>query len=316
MTQPSPQRDRPSALIAVCALVSAVAICAALLLPGYLRDAPRRDADSILRSFLDDAVAGGDWRSTASELMQSVVPIGSPLRGENSTADALRLTVTYDAGDLEFSGDSAADSDVATAMVTLHYSYRILGERGSAAIPQKVWLTRPFYYDDDEPQRADADRRPSAVGPWRVTGITLPTANDLGESARGDYQLTSDARGAGDDVYCYSPAKALSQLADSARINGELASSCFLGAPDGSDVIDDDVDVSELIDVFPSVDDADPASMPAELIRVEADALRSMRAPFSQYVIDDAFVVTFAAAKTDDGMSTRVVRIQHLKEGQ
>jgi len=316
MTQPSPQRDRPIALIVTCALVSAFAICAALLLPGYLRDAPRRDADGILRSFLDEAVSGGDWRDAASDLMQTVVPIGSPMRGEDSTADALRLTVTYEAGELNFAGDSVAGSDVATAMVTLHYRYRVLGERGSAAIPQKVWLTRPFYYGDDVPQRADADRQPSAVGPWRVTGITLPSANDLGESARGEYQLTSDARGAGDDVYCYSPAKALAQLADSARINGTLASSCFLGAPDGSDVIDDDVDVAALIDEFPSIDDADPASIPPELIRVEADALRTMRAPFSQYVIDDAFVVTFAAAKTEDGMATRVVRIQRVKEGK
>ena len=310
MTEPSPTPARPVTLLIVCALIAALAIAAALLFPGWLRDQPRREADATLRSFLDAAVTGDEWRDQASELLRDVVPVGAPLRGEEHTADALQLSIDYAVDSLIFSGETPATSDTAQATVSLRYEFATGGERGDATITQTIWLTRPFYFDDDEPRRADPDRRPSAVGPWRVTGITLPTT----DTTAGTYGLRSDGRGPADDVHCYSPVKALAQLSDAARVDGTLTSSCYLGTDDGSDVIADGVDRAALIAAFPAVDDGDPASIPPELVRVERDALRAMRAPLTQYLVDERFVLTFAAVRTDeDQLATRLIRVDNVK---
>lgn len=301
-----------TALLVVCLLVAGLAIAAAALLPSYLRDGARREAEATLHDFLDQATQGdARWRDLASPMLHGVVPTGAPVIGEGQTADALRLTASYTAGDLSFDGSVLERSDTASALVTIRYRYRILGERGTASIPQRVWLTRPFYYDSAVPRRADANKTPSAVGPWRVTGITLPAAGDRGARAASD--LTSDPRGPADDFACESAASALEEISDEARIDATLASSCFLGAEDGADVLPEGLDRDALVAAFPAIDDADPASMPVELTRVEGDAIRALRAPFTQYIVADRYVLTFAAASTeDDETATRLVRIEDL----
>ena len=302
-------------VLILCALLAGGAVFAAMVLPGFARDGVRRDAETTLRAFLDGTVAGGDdWQDDAGPLLQSVSSEGAPLIGEERTADALELSARYEVGDLSFNRSVLADSDTASAPVVVRYGYRVLGEKGSASIPQTVWMTRPFYYGDDVPQRADPKRTPTAVGPWRVVGITLPSGGSVeGSAPRSTFELSSDARSA-DDTACHSPAKALTQLADRARIDGVLTSSCFAGAEDGSDVVAAGVDTTELIAAFPAIDESDPASMPPELTRVEADLFRSMRAPFTQYLVEDTYVLTFAAVRTDDDEdATRLVRIEQIE---
>lgn len=297
-------------LLIVCVLVASAAVTAAALLPGYLRDGPRRDAESTLRAFLDDATAlDADWQDTASTQLQALVPRGAPLLGEPTTADALKLSARYEIGELSFSRDDLRHSDVASTLVVVHYRYSVLGETGSASVTQKVWLTRPFYYGDDEPQQADATASPSAVGPWRVAGFSVPSSED-GRSAASKFDLTSDERTA-DTLACYSPVSALVQVADRARIDGVLASSCFLGADDGADLLGDGVDTAALLDAFPAITDADPASLPPELLRLDADIMHAMRAPFTQFLIADRYVVTFAAVSTGpDQNAVRLISIQ------
>ncbi|QMU96797.1 hypothetical protein FVO59_05850 [Microbacterium esteraromaticum] len=301
-----------TALLIVCVVVAGLAVATAALLPGHLRDGARRDAEAALRAFLDDATQGDpDWRDLASPMLHGVAPIGAPVVGEEQTADALQLTASYTTGDLRFAGRTLESSDTASAMVTIRYRYRILGERGTASIPQRVWLTRPFYYDSAVPQRADAKKTPSAVGPWRVTGITLPAADERGARAASD--LVSDARNPADDFACETPARALAEISDEARIDATLTSSCFLGADDGADVLAEGIDREALIAAFPAIDDTDPATMPPELMRVEGDAMHALRAPFTQYLVADRYVLTFAAVGTeDDESATRLVRIEDL----
>lgn len=303
-----------TALLVVCLVVAGLAVTAAALLPGYLRDGARREAEATLHTFLDAATQGeSDWRDAASPMLAEALPVGAPVIGDEQTADALHLTASYTAGDLTFDGATLERSDTASAIVTIRYRHRIGGERGTASIAQRVWLTRPFYYGSAVPQQADAKKAPTAVGPWRVTGITLPAAGD--RTARAASSLASDPRGSADDFACETPASALAQLADAARIDATLTSSCFFGPDDGADVLADGVDPDALVAQFPAVDAADPSSMPAELTRVEGDAMRGMRPPFTQYLVADRYVVTFAAVATDDDeTATRLVRIEDRGE--
>lgn len=318
MTAPPSHRPRTwtastIVVLIVCVLVASAAVTAAALLPGYLRDGPRREAESTLRAFLDDATASdADWQDTASMQLRALVPIGAPLLGERTTADALKLSARYEIGELSFSSDDLRHSDVASAVVTVHYRYTILGETGRASVTQKAWLTRPFYYGDDQPQQADATRSPSAVGPWRVAGLSVP-ASEGGKAPASEFDLTSDERAA-DTLACYAPVSALVQVADNARIDGVLASSCFLGKDDGSDVLADGVDTDALLAAFPAITDGDPASLPPELVRVDADIMHAMRPPFTQYLIGDRYVVTFAAVSSGPGRdAVRLVRIQDVE---
>ena len=316
-------------MLIVCALVASAAVTAAVLLPGYLRDSPRRDAASTLRAFLDDATApqddrqyadrqNADWQDAASTQLQALVPAGTPLLGERTTADALKLSARYEMGELTFSHDDLRDSDVASAVVVLHYRYTIRGETGTASVTQKAWLTRPFYYGDDEPRQADAKASPSAVGSWRVAGFSIPSSSDLdGRSAASELGLTSDERTA-DTLACYAPVSALVEVADNARIDGVLASSCFLGADDGSDVLGAGVDTTALLEAFPAIADGDPASLPPELLQLDADIMHAMRPPFTQFLIGGRYVVTFAAVTTGPGQdAVRLVSLQDAEvEGE
>lgn len=299
-------------LLIVCVVVAGLAIAAAALLPDHVRDGARREADATLRAFLDEATQGDPaWRDAASPMLHGIPPVATPVIGETRTADALQLTASYTVGDLSFDGSTIERSDTASAVVTLRYRYRILGKSGTASIPQKIWLTRPFYHGSAEPQRADEAKTPTAVGPWRVAGITLPEASD--RRARTVTELSSDARNPADDFACETPASALEQIADLARIDAELGSSCFLGAEDGSDVLAEGLDRDALVAAFPAVDASDPASMPAELTRTEGDAMRALRTPFAQYIVADRYVLTFAAVQTEnDETATRVVRIEDV----
>lgn len=314
MTLSRPPRPRTwtrgtTVLLILCALVASVAVAAAVLLPGYVRDGVRRDAESTLRSFLDDATTiDADWRDAASPLLQTAVPVGAPLTGEQATADALKLSARYRIGELSFEGRSLERSDTASVLVTITYHYTILGERGSASVSQLVWLTRPFYYGDDRPQQVRARAAPTAVGPWRVTGITAPTGKGTARSTLG---LRSDGRD-DDGLACYSAANALEQIADHARIDGRLQSSCFLGADDGADVLSDGVDQEALLEAFPAIDRTDAGSMPPELTRVVTAGDGSAGAPFTEFLIADRYVVTLAAVTT--GADRRAVRIVSIRE--
>ncbi|MGB3376921.1 MAG: hypothetical protein WBA87_17500 [Microbacterium sp.] len=318
MTAPAAHRPRTwtastLVLLIVCALVASVAVTVAVLLPGYVRDGARREAASTLRAFLDDATTlNADWQDAAGPQLQALVPLGAPLLGERTTADALKLSARYEVGELTFSHDDLSRSDVASAIVVVHYRYAILGKTGTASVTQKAWLTRPFYYGDDEPQQADATTSPSAVGPWRVAGLSIPTSED-GRASESEFDLASEGRTA-DTLACYAPVSALVQVADNARIDGVLASSCFLGRDDGSDVLGEGVDTDALLEAFPAITDGDPASLPPELLQLDADIMHAMRPPFTQFLIGGRYVLTFAAVTT--GATHDAVRLVSIQDSE
>lgn len=307
-------------LIAACAVVCAAAIGAAIVLPQGARAEIRNDADATLRAFLDDAAArDDDWRELTSPLLTSVVPVGAPLAGDSPAAEALDLQTSYEVLSLRLDSRAPEYADTAAAIVEVTYSYELFGKEQTASIPQKIWLTRAFYYGDGIPTVADRGKTASAVGPWRVAGITVPQADDMPEDApvESSTSLKTERRDA-DGVHCFSPLSALVQLADAARVDGQLASGCFAGADDGADVVGDDVVLEDLLVVFPAIDETDPLSIPPELMRVSDDSYHGLRAPFTQFLLgegDDAFTITVATASSDGSAeAARIVGIHPAGE--
>lgn len=312
---PAPRSRGTAAVIALCTVVAAAAVAASIVLPQWARDGIRSDADATLRTFLDATTSfDADWREEASPLLTSVVPVGGPLAGDLPSAEALDLEVDYEVLSLSLDSTAPEYADTASAIVELRYSYELLGEIETASVPQKIWLTRPFYYGDDTPTVADRQKTASAVGPWRVTGITMPLVDDMPEGARLSTTgtLTTDTRDA-DGVRCFSPVSALAELADAARIDGTLESACLVGAADGGDVVGADVASDALLAAFPAIDETDPLSIPDELMRLDDDGPQGFRSPFSQFVVaggDGSFVITVATATTDDDRDTaRIIGI-------
>ncbi|MDT0157771.1 hypothetical protein Q9R19_09055 [Microbacterium sp. ARD32] len=320
MTLPRPARSGTwtrgtIVLLIVCAVLACAAIATAALLPGHVRDGVRRDAEATARAFLDGATAiDASWRDAAGPMLQGMVPLGAPLAGERGTARALRLTVEYDLGELTFDAESLERSDTASAIATITYRYTMQGAEGTASIAQKLWLTRPFYYGDGTPQQARPGRQaPSRVGPWRVAGLTVPDAEDDAPSTS-RLSLRSEPRDA-DGLACYTAASALEELADHARIDGRLASSCFPDGADAADVVDPQVDTADLLAVLPAIDRTDPASLPPELTRLDTNAFGSLRAPFTEFLIAERYVVVLAAASTGEGrQAVRLVGIREAVE--
>lgn len=314
---PAPRR-RPggtAAIVTACVIVSALAVGASIVLPQWARAEIKNEADATLRAFLDAAITSDDaWRASASPLLTAAVPVGAPIAGEKTAAEALDLHADYTVLSLRLDASTPEYADTAQAVVEISYSYQLLGEEYTATMPQNIWLTRPFYYGDETPQQADRTRSATAVGPWAVAGISRPSADDMpgNETPTSTISLTSDPRSA-DGVQCFSPLSALVQLGDEARIDGVIASRCFAGSQDGADVVGAGVVPSELSAAFPAIDETDPLSIPPELLRLDEDTYHGLRAPFTQYLVgegDRAFTVTIATANTDEGeQAVRIVGI-------
>lgn len=221
------------------------------------------EAAAVAKQFISSATAADDdsWREVSSNRMRATTLDRSPLRLDESTMQSLEVDLTSEVGELQFvrSADvnelvDEQDADTAFITIDLSYDYRTFGRDFSAAIPQQLWLTRPFYYGDDIADRADPDRTPTAIGPWRATALSSPQHSEANPGfgmtpARTNLQTTE--RGGGNT--CSSVGGVFAQLSDSARTTGELRSDCWL-REDGSSVIGEDVDLAQLAAELPLFD--------------------------------------------------------------
>ena len=284
------------------------------------------EAAAVAEEFIASATAADDdaWREVSSNRLRSTSLDRSPLRLDEVTMAALDAEMSAESGELRFVRSAQADAlvdesqaDTAFLTVDLEYSITTFGRDFTFAIPQQVWLTRPFYYGDDVADRADADRAPTAIGPWRVTAISSPqhsAANPgMGQTpARTDLATTERSGGS----ECTSVGGVFTQLSDSARTGGELRSGCWL-RDDGSSVIGDDVDLALLAAEFPLFDTSHvPESSFKLRSPMEGNPL------LAQYPIstsDGEYIITLGAASVGGAMVTfddyylRILSIQ--KEG-
>ena len=221
------------------------------------------EAADVAEQFIASATAANDdaWRDVSSNRMRTTTLDRSPLRLDESTMQSLEVDLKSEVGEIQFvrSADvdelvDEQDADTAFVTIDLTYDYRTFGHDFSAAIPQQLWLTRPFYYGDDVADRADPDRTPTAIGPWRATALSSPQHSAANPGFGMTPALTSlktTERGGGRT--CSSVGGVFAQLSDSARTSGELRSDCWL-REDGSSVIGEDVDLALLAAEFPLFD--------------------------------------------------------------
>lgn len=266
---------------------------------------------SLSDEFIASATTANDdtWRELSSNRLRNSTLDRSPLRLDEATMTALDVEVSATPGAPTFVQSSDLDklvdeehADSASVMIDLKYSYTTFDHDFTFAVPQQLWLTRPFYYGDDTPDRADSDRTPSAIGPWRVTALSSPqfsAANPgIGRALAGTTLQTTE-RGGGST--CSSVGGVFAQLSDSARTTGELRSDCWL-REDGSSVIGENVDLALLATEFPLFD---ASHVP--------DAALKIRTPMegnpllAQYPIstsDGEYMITLGAASVGGSMVT------------
>lgn len=269
------------------------------------------DAVKVAEKFVASASTAEDdaWRDLSSNRMRNSTLDRSPLRLDEATMQALDVTMSASAGEPRFVRSAQVDetvdeqqADTAFVMIDLKYSYTTFGSDFTFAIPQQLWLTRPFYYGNDTPDRADADRTPTAIGPWRATALSSPQASGanpgMGQTPAKTTLKTTE-RGGG--TTCSSVGGVFAQLSNAARTNGELKSDCWL-REDGSSVIGDDVNLDLLAKEFPLFDASHvPESSFKLRTPLEGNPL------LAQYPIstsDGDYIVTLGAASVGGAMIT------------
>ena len=218
------------------------------------------EAAEVAEAFVESAAGDSDaWRDLSSARLINTYQNESPLRLDAETTEALDMQLEYDTGELQFTTsldpNSAADegdADSAYMIIDLRYHWKAWEYEFTHSVQQQIWLTRPFYYGDDIPDRADPQRQPTAVGPWRVTMLSYPQFSEMdpnlgASSARTDLKTTDRTPGF---PSCESVGSLFEQLSDGARTSGKMRSTCWL-KEDGSSIIGDDVDPNELAAALP-----------------------------------------------------------------
>ena len=328
---PAPKRPKGERIwnlqtLLVLLVCVALLIAAPIVLFSARSDAHREPAQQVLDSFVSAAAKSDDsWRKYASPRLSEKIEVGAPIGGEAATAEKLGLRVEYELGELTFEGPSersgADEYDVASAPVTLTYTFQAYGEQHIGTAEQTVWLTRPFYYGSEEPQRSDRRKTPTGVGPWRVTNLTLPYAGPNGEDDRSRSFFTSDLSEEYDKEVdgniCYSPISALEDLSENIRIDGEVVTSCV--PIDGeSFTVAQSVDDASFAAGFPVIDSLKPQFAPRDLVMLDP-GYSGQLPPIMQYHIktsEGEYVVTYASTelegKDDYSMSARLIYISEV----
>lgn len=307
----------------VCIALVVGGAAGAVALTQHQATAHERQAQEALDGFLENATAGDEkWRDFANQNLLGKVTIGAPIRGEETTAEALDLTVKYEVGELQFQSDLPSfPSDLASADLKLSYTFTVNGEEITSTAMQEIWLTRPFYYGDDVPQRS-SNETPTAIGPWRVTSMTLPRSN--GEIGDGSDYFTTDIEVPAienvDDTFCFDAPELLEDISTAARTHAEVRSYCFFD--DGDIELGENVDLDDLAMSFPPIDALNQAYLPPELIQVDPGVANNSVPPLREYLIRGAgasYVLTVAYVETSGGSdsvsaSNRIVSIQQIAE--
>lgn len=281
-------------------------------------------AEVVLVAFLEDATSGDDgWKQSVTPGMrQTADGTFAPLYGDYGTGESLQLDVSYevDADSFLYSSDgwdsTPVDEHEASAMsarVTFEYQFTLADQKYTAEIVQLVWVTRPFYYGDDEPSvPAPSHGTPTAVGPWKVTAIGSDTRSwDLADDVA-TTDVTSPAF-EDDDLICRQANLILTKMSERARQRGKLGSGCLFG--DGElRVRADDVDPDAVAAGFPVLTFNSPLSN--ELIGLRRT--QGQTTPLQQYTIDSGdkrFVFTLVAANRTAGeISESPLRLFWLEE--
>lgn len=273
------------------------------------------EASAQLDAFLASASVGdASWREHASPGLVARIP-SSPLVGEPAAARSIELAVSYDRKELMFGKrgsvytEKPAGTDAARAVVDLTYTFTADGEKQTATVSQAVWLTRPFYYGSDKPSAVRDGERPTAVGPWRVSGLGNPASVGFTPP-----QPTSTYTAKQQAKNCEDGTAIMVKISAVARTQGFIAAVCLSEGTTTN--IGEDVDLNALAAGFPVLPDV--RQLPEELALYSQYRTPS---PLQEYRVSSAgtdYIFVLAAAgggALDDTSDYRVISLQRA-EGQ
>lgn len=273
------------------------------------------EASVQLDAFLASASVGdASWREHASPGLAARIP-SSPLIGEPAAARSIELAVSYDRKELMFGRrgsvytEQPAGTDAARAVVDLTYTFTADGQKQTATVSQAVWLTRPYYYGSDKPSAVREGERPTAVGPWRVSGLGDPAGVGFTPP-----QPTSTYTAKHEERNCQDGTSIMVKISAVARTQGFLAAVCL--SDDTTTNIGKDVDLNALAADFPVLPEV--RQLPEELALYSQFRTPS---PLQEYRVSSGgreYIFVLAATgggALDDTSGYRVISLQ-IAEGQ
>jgi hypothetical protein len=273
------------------------------------------EAPAVVEGFLGAATTGDpSWTEYTTPGLASAA--SAPLfYGDAVAAESIGLRADYTLGELLYGSAGFADftdpagTDIARVPVELTYTFQVDGTEQTATTTQAIWLSRAYYYGDDTPSEVREGEAPTAVGPWRVVGLSLPDIHSGSEdpgSAQTSYTAT-------DGQACRTARSVLMALSEGARTQGYLPALCL--SQENTTNVGDGIDTTVLADSFPIINDVTPLQ---EVMGLKDSY--DLPAPLQQYRVaaaDGEYVFVFAAVGENGERSAetgvRVISLQKVE---
>ena len=243
--------------VLLCVVGVLIASAAALWIGGtQLRSTPT--ADAVAEQFLQGATTADaeQWEPVLSASLAKHLEStgGTPLLGDPALLDVVELSFSASAARYVRGSDTektVSPEDADTAIVPVHLTYTFSGPVAPHPIDVdvEVALSRAFAYDPDGVvgEHARGGASPTAVGPWRVTAFA--PASD---------EPFSDTEPTPKASTCHTPISVLVDLSDTARIDGEISTTCVLPGGEVADLFEPGTDADRRASELPILTAAHP----------------------------------------------------------
>jgi len=249
--------------VLLCVAGVLVASAAALWIGGaHLRSTPT--ADAVAEQFLQGATTGDaeQWEPVLSASLAKHVGAAdsTPLLGDPALLDVVDLSFSASAARYLRTADAentVAQEEADTAIVAVQLTYTFTGPAAPRPVDVdvEVVLSRAFAYDREGVvvEHARGDAEPTAVGPWRVSAV-MPASDEQADDANSDTDPAPQAS------TCHTPITVLVDLSDTARIDGEISTTCILPGSEVTDLFEPGTDADRRALELPVLTAAHPIS--------------------------------------------------------
>lgn len=313
--QPRPKKDPASRVWSAGTWVT-LGVCLALILGAFVvvpqvyanaNAVSDREAEQVLNKFIAAGENQDDsWRDYATPQFSARVLAGAPIGGERNTAEALKLKVTTEVGELTLFANEWYSSnpprsdqvDMGTADITITYNFTLDGKEQQAVVEQTVWMARPFYYGDKKPSMFDSTEKPTAVGPWRVFRL----ANRANNGTPPKWTTTlSEKKIPSIKMACDTGPSAFQDMSDSLRVDNKFYSNCLFG--NAGVLMPEDLNREDVAAHIPAIDPIGGRGNAAEITGVGNLYLGGKNTPIMEFPFKGEkgmYVATFVLIKEEE----------------